>query len=436
MSATWRSVTPSSWTRDATASAPVRRRSASTAHRATRTSGASVDEHGITGLQGGLAEVLVLPAVNAVRRGHALPAEQAALTEPLACILHAQAAVRRGHDLARYRLQTTDVSARVRTVVIAGAGPAGLLFLQHLRQVEGFEGRILVSEPSPTRQALALHYGADTVIDPMADDVVEADADADRWPARRVPDRRLWAAPRRSARCPDSSASRPTVPPYAHAPVRRRPSGSSTRPRSASRSWRSPVGASGGSRHLTDGRRCIVSRSKLPQSGRVDVSRIVTNRHQLVVLHPRSDDPAAADYVKGVTRQRRRSDWPTSATHAAAGRSPARTYCRQDRCGRTDAGPSSRRTNVRFATWCDGAGPRGRARRACSDGGQQGTAPAKGLKAVGRPAPGRHLRKGPRTSSGSSIHAGAIKAQQRATRSQGVAVSASPGRARSARTTA
>ena len=89
-----------------------------------------------------------MPAVNAVRRGHALPAEHAALTEPLACILHAHAAVRRGRDVARYRLQDADASARVQTVVIAGAGPAGLLFLQHLRQVVGFEGRIIVSEPN------------------------------------------------------------------------------------------------------------------------------------------------------------------------------------------------------------------------------------------------------------------------------------------------
>ena len=131
-------------------------------------------EHGITGLQGGLAEVVVIPAVNAVRRGRALPAEQAALTEPLACILHAQAAVARIAPLARYRLQARDAAARVRTVVIAGAGPAGLLFLQHLRQVAGFEGRVIVSEPSPTRQALARHYGADAVVDPVAEDVVDA----------------------------------------------------------------------------------------------------------------------------------------------------------------------------------------------------------------------------------------------------------------------
>ena len=131
-------------------------------------------EHGITGLQGGLADLLVLPAVNAVRRGRTLPAEHAALTEPLACILHAQAAVQRLAAVARYSVGAADAARRVQSVLIAGAGPAGLLFLQHLRQVAGFEGRILVSEPNQLRQELAHAYGADDVIDPQAADVVDA----------------------------------------------------------------------------------------------------------------------------------------------------------------------------------------------------------------------------------------------------------------------
>jgi L-iditol 2-dehydrogenase len=258
------------------------------------------DEHGITGLQGGLAEVLVLPAVNAVRRGHALPAEQAALTEPLACILHAQAAVRRGHDLARYRLQTTDVSARVRTVVIAGAGPAGLLFLQHLRQVEGFEGRILVSEPSPTRQALALHYGADTVIDPMADDVVEATLTlTDGRRAEYLIDASGSAQVFRQM--PGLIRKQATVLLYAHGQsgvdlgvlntlMFREPQ------------LVSPVGASGG--FDPDGRPSVYRQSlELLESGRIDVSRIVTHRYRTLDDIPRAfarDDRAAADYVKGV----------------------------------------------------------------------------------------------------------------------------------------
>jgi L-iditol 2-dehydrogenase len=257
-------------------------------------------EHGITGLQGGLAEVMVIPAVNAVRRGRALPAEHAALTEPLACILHAQAAVRRVADRARYRLQATDASARVRTVCIAGAGPAGLLFLQHLRHVVGFEGRILVSEPNATRQALARHFGADAVIDPVADDVV--DAALTLTGGRRV-EYLIDASGSAQVfrQMPGLIRKQATVLLYAHGQsgvdigvlntlMFREPL------------LVSPVGASGG--FDPDGRPSVYRQSlELLESGRVDVARIVTHRYRSLDEIPRafaSDDRRAADYVKAV----------------------------------------------------------------------------------------------------------------------------------------
>jgi threonine dehydrogenase-like Zn-dependent dehydrogenase len=257
-------------------------------------------EHGITGLQGGLADVVVMPAVNAVRRGRALPAEQAALTEPLACILHAQAAAARLSRLARYQLQSPDPSARVRTAFIAGAGPAGLLFLQHLRQVVGFEGRVIVSEPNATRQALAHHYGADAVIDPVADDVVEATL--------------TLTGGRRAEYLIDASGSaqvfrqmpglirkQATVLLYAHGQ-----SGADIGVLNTIMFREpilvSPVGASGG--FDADGRPSVYRQSlELLESGRVDVSRIVTHRYRSLDDIPRafgSDDRRAADYVKGV----------------------------------------------------------------------------------------------------------------------------------------
>jgi threonine dehydrogenase-like Zn-dependent dehydrogenase len=257
-------------------------------------------EHGITGLQGGLAESLVMPAVNAVRRGHTLPAEQAALTEPLACVLHAHAAVCRNSRVARYQLQAADASARVQTAVIAGAGPAGLLFLQHLRQVVGFEGRIIVSEPSAARQALALHYGADAVIDPVADDVVDATLTlTDGRRAEYLIDASGNAEVFRQM--PGLIRKQATVLLYAHGQsgvdlgvlntlMFREPQ------------LVSPVGASGG--FDADGRPSVYRQSlELLETGRVDVSRIVTHRYQTLEQIPRafgSDDRAAADYVKGV----------------------------------------------------------------------------------------------------------------------------------------
>src|ERR1700741_2855362 len=45
-------------------------------------------EHGITGLPGGLAEFIAVPAVNAVKITTPLEAAVAALVEPLGCIIH------------------------------------------------------------------------------------------------------------------------------------------------------------------------------------------------------------------------------------------------------------------------------------------------------------------------------------------------------------
>lgn len=116
-------------------------------------------EHGITGLPGGFAEELVVPAVNTVRIDSALPFALAALTEPLACVLHCLDFAARAR--ARYRLDAREPSERVRTVVILGAGPAGLLFLQVLRHELRFDEPILVAEPSAPKRALARQLGAE-----------------------------------------------------------------------------------------------------------------------------------------------------------------------------------------------------------------------------------------------------------------------------------
>lgn len=128
-------------------------------------------EHGITGLPGGFAEFLAVPAVNAVPVRSALDPAHAALTEPLACVLHAMDVLRRAP--ARYQLDTHDDERRVRTIVVCGAGPAGLLLIQCLRRVVRFGGAIIVIEPNATRRALAQRFGADT-IDPRSVDAPTA----------------------------------------------------------------------------------------------------------------------------------------------------------------------------------------------------------------------------------------------------------------------
>jgi L-iditol 2-dehydrogenase len=124
-------------------------------------------EHGITGLLGGFAEYLAIPAVNAVRVTSEIDSAAAALTEPLGCVIHACDALTRAPS--RYSLSLPE--QRARAVLILGAGPSGLLFVQVIRKVLQFRGTLLAVDPSPLKRRLAERFGAET-IDPSAVDIV------------------------------------------------------------------------------------------------------------------------------------------------------------------------------------------------------------------------------------------------------------------------
>ena len=127
-------------------------------------------EHGITGLPGGLADFIAVPAVNAVKVNGPIKAAEAALVEPLGCIMHSSDTVTKTR--ARHAINAASPESRVRSVLICGAGPAGLLFTQYLRNVLGYEGLLLVSDPNEHKRQLAQRFGANETIDP-SDDLVE-----------------------------------------------------------------------------------------------------------------------------------------------------------------------------------------------------------------------------------------------------------------------
>jgi L-iditol 2-dehydrogenase len=129
-------------------------------------------EHGITGLPGGLAEFIAVPAVNAIPIRSELEMAEAALAEPLGCIIHSADAVARAQT--RYHLNGKAGGSRVRSVLVCGAGPAGLMFVQYLRRVLDYDGLLLVSEPNEGKRKLAADFSADHVIDPGDRDAVEA----------------------------------------------------------------------------------------------------------------------------------------------------------------------------------------------------------------------------------------------------------------------
>jgi L-iditol 2-dehydrogenase len=80
---------------------------------------------------------------------------EAALAEPLACVLH---------DVKRFTPRRGD------TAVVIGAGIMGLL---HVAALRGSGARIVVSEPDPSRRAKALELGAHAAIDPSESGYVE-----------------------------------------------------------------------------------------------------------------------------------------------------------------------------------------------------------------------------------------------------------------------
>jgi len=113
------------------------------------------DALGIT-LDGGFAEFVRVPA-RAVQRGHVVPLpeevafEEAALAEPLSCVLNAHEAVATGPG---------------DRVLVLGGGPMGLLNALVAR-VRG-AGEVVVADPWPQRREIAREMGADEVLAPEA----------------------------------------------------------------------------------------------------------------------------------------------------------------------------------------------------------------------------------------------------------------------------
>jgi L-iditol 2-dehydrogenase len=112
-------------------------------------------------IDGGFAEYVRIPA-RAVEMGNVFPLpdhvsfEEAALIEPLACVLNGQRKVSLGLG---------------DTVVILGSGPIGTLHVK-LARLRG-AGRVIVSEPNASRRESALQAGADAVLDPTSCDLRE-----------------------------------------------------------------------------------------------------------------------------------------------------------------------------------------------------------------------------------------------------------------------
>ena len=256
-------------------------------------------EHGITGLPGGFAEFVTVPAVNAVPLMFHIAPEHAALTEPLGCILHSMAMV--GRASTRFRLGGAAGHGAARAVLICGGGPAGLLFLQHLRNVEHFGGLVMVSEPDAHKRSLSERWGA-VAIDPGAANIVEQVRDHTGGTGVELLIEASGAG-EVFREIPGLIRKQATVLLYGH--------GHSGVDLSVMNQVQfrepvlvSPAGASGG--HDSAGRPLTYLHAlRLLEAGTIDVTPLITHRYTTLDALPRAfaGDHRQAGYVKGVLLQ-------------------------------------------------------------------------------------------------------------------------------------
>ncbi len=111
-------------------------------------------------IDGAFAEYVRIPASgvasgNVFKMPEGLSFEQAALAEPLSCVMNGQ---------ERVGVNMGDV------VAVLGAGPIGILHVKLARHAGA--RTILVSEPNSLRREAAMKAGADVVVDPTAEDLL------------------------------------------------------------------------------------------------------------------------------------------------------------------------------------------------------------------------------------------------------------------------
>jgi threonine dehydrogenase-like Zn-dependent dehydrogenase len=251
-------------------------------------------EHGITGLQGALAEFIAVPAVNAVRIDGNLPPEQSALVEPLGCVIHSCQMLL--HANARYSFGGVRP---IRNVLICGAGPAGLLFTQYLRNVIGFDGLLIVTEPNEQRRALVQGYGASATIDPTQSDLVQAVQELTNGERIHCLIESAGVA-QLFKQMPGLLRKQATVLLYGHG-HHGVDLGVLNNVQFLEPTLVSPIGASGG--FEADGRPSTYRKAlRLLSNGQINVSQFITHRYATLDDVPRgfAQDRFEEDYIKGV----------------------------------------------------------------------------------------------------------------------------------------
>jgi threonine 3-dehydrogenase len=110
--------------------------------------------------EGAFAEYVVIPARNAWVVGEGIPPDVAPIMEPFGNAVHATFGTEGGEDLA------------TNPVAVIGCGPIGLFAVGIVRAAGAW--KVIAIEPNDERRSLAAKMGADLLIDPKAEDPVDA----------------------------------------------------------------------------------------------------------------------------------------------------------------------------------------------------------------------------------------------------------------------
>jgi L-iditol 2-dehydrogenase len=115
-------------------------------------------ELGITGLPGAFSEYVSVPETNILVLPREFDVAKGALIEPLGCVIHACS--RMLQSATRYSL---NGQRHIRRMLVLGLGPSGLLFIQYLRNVMGFDGDLFAADLSERKLELAAQFGASPI---------------------------------------------------------------------------------------------------------------------------------------------------------------------------------------------------------------------------------------------------------------------------------
>ena len=115
-------------------------------------------ELGITGLPGAFSQFVAVPETNVLVLPPQFDVAKGALIEPLGCVIHACNRLEKAAE--RYSFNGRH---RIRRMLILGLGPSGLLFIQYLRNVMGFDGDLFAADLQETKLELAAQFGASPV---------------------------------------------------------------------------------------------------------------------------------------------------------------------------------------------------------------------------------------------------------------------------------